>query len=149
MRTKLKYLLSIIFLYFVTSTHSFAEILITQQESKLLPAVNQNTTRGISRGPSVVIVSPNPTQGHIKSPFDLKIQFEGRGGNKIDVSQIKVTYLKSPEVDLTDRLKNSITEKGIEFSHAEVPVGEHVIKILVKDKDGRETSSVLNFFVEK
>ena len=128
---------------------SNAETLITQQEAKLSPATHVNTTRGISRGPAVVILSPNLSTGHIKSPFDLKIQFEGRGGNKIDMSQIKVTYLKSPEVDLTDRLKNSITEGGINFSQAEVPLGEHAIKILVKDKEGRETATVLNFTVAK
>lgn len=126
-----------------------AETLITQQEAKLSPAANTHSTRGISRGPAVIILSPNMTNGHLKSPFDLKIQFESRGGNKIDLSQVKVTYLKSPEVDLTDRLKNAITEKGIDFSQAEVPQGEHAIKILIKDKDGRETATVLNFTVAK
>ena len=126
-----------------------AETLITQQEAKLSPATNTHTTRGISRGPAVIVLSPNTTNGQLKSPFDLKVQFESRGGNKIDLSQIKVTYLKSPEVDLTDRLKNSITEKGIDFYQAEVPQGEHAIKILIKDKDGRETTTVLNFTVAK
>jgi hypothetical protein len=126
-----------------------AETLITQQEAKLSPATNTNRTRGISRGPAVIILSPNTSNGHLKSPFDLKVQFESRGGNKIDLSQIKVTYLKSPEIDLTDRLKNAITEKGIDFSQADVPLGEHAIKILVKDKDGRESAAVLNFTVAK
>ena len=111
-----------------------AETLITQQEAKLSPAANTHSTRGISRGPAVIILSPNMTNGHLKSPFDLKIQFESRGGNKIDLSQVKVTYLKSPEVD---------------FSQAEVPQGEHAIKILIKDKDGRETATVFNFTVAK
>jgi hypothetical protein len=93
-------LIAIILFNFLAPSFTKAELLISEQEAKLSPVLNQNLTRGISRGPAVIILSPNLSQGHVKSPFDLKIQFEERGGNKIDAAQVKVTYLKSPPQQL-------------------------------------------------
>ena len=120
--------------------------LITTKESQLPNAQGELKTRGISRGPGIRVVSP---EAEVKSPFDLKVQFEPRGGNKIDPTSVKVTYLKSPLVDLTNRVKPNIKETGIDFSKAEAPPGEHQVKITVKDADGRETSSVITINVVK
>ena len=56
-------------------------------------------------------------------------------------------YMKSPFVDLTPRLKNAISASGIDFSKADVPPGNHMIRVTVKDSEGRETNSVLNVVV--
>ena len=76
-------------------------------------------------------------------------EVESRGGNKIDASAVKVTYLKATAVDLTPRLKGAITENGIDFAKAEVPPGEHAVKITVKDVDGRESNTVMNLVIGK
>lgn len=104
---------------------------------------------GIARGPGIKIVSPDLTAAEIKSPFDLKIQFESRGGKKIDPSAVKLTYMKANAVDLTPRLSGAISEGGIDFSKAEVPPGEHAVKITVKDVDGRETNTIMSLIVTK
>lgn len=106
-------------------------------------------TRGIARGPGIKVISPDVTAPEIKGPFDLKVVFESRGGNKIDPSAVKVTYLKATAVDLTPRLKSAITENGIDFAKAEVPPGEHALKITVKDVDGRESNTVMNLVIGK
>lgn len=49
--------------------------------------------------------------------------------------------MKSPVVDLTPRIKGSVTDTGFDLKNAEIPPGEHQIKITVKDSDGRETSA--------
>lgn len=54
-----------------------------------------------------------------------------------------MAYLKSTPVDLTPRLKGSISAAGINFLNAEVPAGKHALKVTVNDLDGRETSSVV------
>jgi len=123
--------------------------LITPKEAQLPAASGALNTRGIARGPGIKVISPDPAAADIKSPFDLKVQFESRGGNKIDPAAVKLTYLKATAVDLTPRLKGAITETGIDFSKAEVPPGEHAVKITVKDVDGRETNTVLNLIVTK
>ena len=125
----------------------FAATLITPEEAALPAAPGDVLTRGISRGPGVKLVAPNAEQGPVKAPFELKVAFEPRGGNTIDPASVKVTYLKSPFVDLTPRLQQSITEGGIVFPDADVPAGEHDLKITVLDSDGRETNSVVRLVV--
>jgi hypothetical protein len=123
--------------------------LITTHEAQLPAASGALNTRGISRGPGIKVVSPDPAAAAVKSPFDLKIQFESRGGKKIDPAAVKLTYMKSTAVDLTPRVSSAISEGGIDFSKAEVPPGEHAVKITVKDVDGRESNTVLNLIVTK
>lgn len=123
--------------------------LITAKEAQMPSASGELKTRGIARGPGIKVISPDVTAPEIKGPFDLKVVFESRGGNKIDPSTVKVTYLKATAVDLTPRLKGAITENGIDFAKAEVPPGEHAVKITVKDVDGRETNTVMNLVVGK
>ena len=123
--------------------------LITSKEAQLPAASGALNTRGIARGPGIKIMSPDPTAAEIKSPFDLKIQFESRGGKKIDPSAVKLTYMKANAVDLTPRLSGAISEGGIDFSKAEVPPGEHAVKITVKDVDGRETNTIMSLIVTK
>ena len=123
--------------------------LISLKEAKLPQANGSLKTRGITRGPAIKVSSPDLSAAEIKSPFDLKVLFESRGGNKVDPNAVKVSYLKSTEVDLTPRLLGAITAGGIDFSKAEVPPGEHSIKITVKDLDGRESSTVINLNIAK
>ena len=122
--------------------------LITAKESALPPAAGTLATRGISRGPAVKLTSPE-ADTPVAAPFDLKVNFEPRGDAKIDPSSVKVVYMKSPFVDLTPRLKNAISASGIDFAKADVPAGTHVIRVTVKDSEGRETNSVLNLVVTK
>jgi hypothetical protein len=126
---------------------AYAATLITPQEAALPAAPGEALTRGISRGPGVKLVSPDTDLGPVKAPFELKVAFEPHGGNAIDPASVKVMYLKTPPVDLTPRLQQSITDTGIVFPDADVPVGEHDLKITVLDKEGRETNSVVHLVV--
>ncbi len=124
------------------SANLYAAPLITPKEAKLPDAANSLNTRGISRGPGIKVVSPEPG-AQTKGPFDFKVDFEPRGGATIDKSSVKVTYMKSPTVDLTPRLKGSVSDRGIDMKNAEIPPGEHPVKISVKDSDGREASTMI------
>jgi hypothetical protein len=126
----------------------FAAPLITAKESALPAASGTFATRGISRGPAVKLNSPE-ADTPINSPFDFKVLFEARGEGKIDPNSVKVVYMKSPFVDLTPRLKSTITPTGINFLKAEVPPGTHTIRVTVKDMDGRETNQVITLVVNK
>lgn len=135
--------------FMLTTVSALAAPLITPKEAQMPAASGELKTRGIARGPGIKVISPDVTAPEIKGPFDLKVVFESRGGNKIDPSAVKVTYLKATAVDLTPRLKGAITENGIDFAKAEVPPGEHAVKITVKDVDGRESNTVMNLVVAK
>lgn len=122
-----------------------AATLITDAEAGLPAAAGNVTMRGITRGPSVKLVNPAET----KSPFDLKVKFEAHGGATIEPGSVKVVYLKSPTVDITDRVKPFVTADGIDMSKAEVPAGQHAIRIDVKDSEGRAGSTTVQLTVTK
>jgi hypothetical protein len=127
---------------------AFAGQIITDREASLPTQKGELKTRGISRGPGIKIVSPDSTTP-VRGTFDLKIVFEQRSGHRIDPDSVRITYLKSPAVDLTPRLKSGITEGGIAYLRAEVPQGEHMLRITVRDLDGRESTSTLTINAQK
>jgi len=121
--------------------------LISADEAKLPNAPGQIASRGVTRGPGVKIMSPDPAAREHKGPIDLKIAFEPRGGSKIDPSSVRLTYLKTPEIDLTERIKGGIKAEGIDVSKAIVPPGNHQLRVSVKDDEGRQTNSIMNINV--
>jgi hypothetical protein len=118
--------------------------LITDDEARL-PAASQAPSRSITRGPGVKLVS---AESVAKGAFPLKVAFEPRGGSKIDPGSVQVTYLKNPPVDLTSRLKAAIRPDGIELAAASAPVGEHPIRITVRDDEGRQGVLLINLSVK-
>jgi hypothetical protein len=117
-----------------------AHVLITQDEAKLPPpkgafAVDR---RGVTRGPKISIVGDTEP---LHSPIHLQLKFESFGGAKIDEDSVKVTYLRTPNVDLTARIKPFVQMTGIDVPDAELPVGDHMVRIDIKDSDGRPGSA--------
>jgi hypothetical protein len=94
-------------------------------------------SKGISRGPLITPISPAPSAGTIKSPFNWRVKFEAFGGAHIDKDSIVVTYRKSPAIDLTQRMQPYLEPTGIALDGVEVPPGDHRIRIVVKDSNGR------------
>jgi hypothetical protein len=128
--------------------HAQKVTLISATEAALPPAVSGPPTRGISRGPGVKLLSPE-ADTPVSGPVTLKLSFEGRGGEKIDPSSVRVVYMKSPLVDLTPRLQSAISANGIDLGQAEIPPGEHTLRVTVKDTAGRETSSTMKLVIVK
>lgn len=115
-------------------------LLISPEEARLPPPKGAVAvaTRGITRGPKVAFVGNADTA---RSPMRLQLKFESFGGAKIDTDSLKVTYVKSPAVDLTPRLKPFVQPTGIDVPDAELPAGDHLIRVDVKDSDGRAAST--------
>jgi hypothetical protein len=59
------------------------------------------------------------------------------GGAKIDPDSVKVTYLRTPNVDLTPRVRAFVQPTGIDIQDVELPVGDHMVRVDIKDTDGR------------
>jgi hypothetical protein len=127
------------------SPASAAHILITQDEAKLPPAKGAFAVdrRGVTRSPKVILVSGSEP---VHSPMHFQLKFESFGGARVDPDSVKVTYLKNPNVDLTPRTKPFAQATGIDMPDAELPVGDHMLRVDVKDSDGRpgSVSFVLN-----
>lgn len=119
-----------------------ADVLITKQEAALPGmAGGPLTFRGVTRGPKVDLVLPIATSGEVKSPIELKIRFQTFGGAKVDSNSVNITLLKAPVVDLTQRMRKFIQPEGIEMPNAELPPGEHLIRVEIKDTEGRMGST--------
>jgi hypothetical protein len=113
--------------------------LITEEEAKLPPPKGAVAAdrRGILRGPKVEVVSPSEVS---HSPLRLQLKFESFGGAKINIDSVKVMYLRTPNVDLTPRVKPFIQADGIDMPDTELPPGEYMVRVDVKDSDGRPGS---------
>jgi hypothetical protein len=114
--------------------------LITEEEARLPPPKGAIATdrRGILRGPKVQVVSPNQVT---HSPLRLQLKFESFGGAGINTESVKVIYLRTPNVDLTPRVKKFIQADGIDIPDTELPPGEYMVRVDVKDSDGRPGST--------
>ena len=110
--------------------------LITDEEAKLPPPKGAVAAdrRGILRGPKIDFVSPAEP---MRSPVHLQLRFEAFGGAKIDPTSIKLFYLRTPNVDLTPRIKQFVIPTGIDIPDTELPPGEHMVRVDIKDTDGR------------
>ena len=128
----------------VSSGCANAAQLITEDEAKLPPPKGAVAAdrRGIMRAPKVKFLSPGDL---VHSPLHLQLEFEAFGGAKIDPDSVKVTFLRTPNVDLTPRIKPFVQASGIDMPDTEVPPGEYILRVDVKDSDGRSgtTSFIL------
>jgi hypothetical protein len=137
-------LFAVLWLSLATSTAAQPVQLITDKEARL-PAAPQAPSRAITRGPTVKLLSPESVAN---GAFPLKVVFEPRGGSKIDLGSVQVTYLKNPPVDLTSRIKSAIRLDGIDLASATAPGGDHPIRISVRDDEGRQGTLVINLSVK-
>jgi hypothetical protein len=121
-----------------------SHVLITEEEAKLPPPRGAVATdrRGVTRGPKIKYVEESEP---IHSPMHLQLTFESFGGAKIDPDSVKVTYLRTPNVDLTPRIKSFVQATGIDIPDVQLPAGDHMVRVDVKDSDGRigSTSFIL------
>ena len=113
-----------------------AQVLITAEEAALPPPKGAVATdrRGITRGPKVDVMTG---AGQLRSPMRFQLKFEPHGGARIDPDSVKITYLRTPNVDLTPRVKSFVKPTGIDMPEAELPAGEHMVRVDIKDSDGR------------
>jgi hypothetical protein len=120
-------------------------VLITDEEAKLPPPKGAIAAdrRGITRGPKVEFIDDKVP---LHSPMHLQLRFESYGGAKIDPDSVKVTYMRTPNVDLTGRLKPFVRPAGIDIPDVELPVGDHMVRVDIKDSDGRIGSTI--FFLK-
>jgi hypothetical protein len=133
------------------ATRANAFQLITPEEAALpaglVPALQLRGSP--TRRPNVTIIWPPPAAGALHSPLNLKLQFRAFGGAVVDPNSVVVTYLKTPAIDITQRIMPFISADGINISQAEVPPGKHQFWIELKDNDGRIGGTEFTFQVVK
>ena len=116
-------------------------ILITPEEASLPAPTQFASSRAITRGPRIELSDLD--DGKLHSPLHFKLRFRAFGGSSIDMDSLAVTYLRGSNIDLTARVKPFARPTGIDIPDAIVPPGEHVIRVDLKDSDGR--AATVNF----
>jgi hypothetical protein len=104
--------------------------------------------RGITRGPLISQVQPDPQTQAVKSPFRMVLNFKALGGGRIDARSVEVLYLKEPLIDLTPRLLSGISDQGLQLDGVVLPPGQHRMLVRVADQDGRSSDLVVKFTVD-
>lgn len=119
---------------------AFAAALITPEEAALPPMKGAvaNSNRGITRGPKITLSDESSAK---PSPIHFQVKFQPLGGSTIDLEGLKVIYLKQPNVDLTPRVKPFAQQTGIDMRDALLPPGDHLVRIDVKDSEGRVSTT--------
>lgn len=121
--------------------------LITLAEA-LLPDMStiqyENVARDIqsksdsAAGPIIKVVTPE--EGRVYSPpVNIELNFITKGLAEIDLSTLKVEYLKLFSIDITQRVLPYVSKQGIKISNAQFPSGTHNLKITIGDKNGAVT----------
>jgi hypothetical protein len=124
-----------------------ADVLITKAEAEAPPPRNAAVvTRGITRGPGIEQVSPDPDK-QVRSPLRLQIKVHIRNTVEIDIGSVKLVYLRLEPIDLTDRIKAHIKSDGIQMERADVPPGLHTLRLDLRDKQGRAASAIIKLDV--
>jgi hypothetical protein len=122
-----------------------AATLISAEEANLPPAAFPPQSRGITRGPTMKLESPD---GPVASPFKLMVSFAAFGGAQIVPDSVKLTYLRNPSVDLTGRIKAYITPHGLGITVAEAPPGKHDLMLEAADSNQRVVKLPITIVVE-
>ena len=137
----------------LTAAPAFAATLVSPTESALPPAPPGATAKlatrsGVTRGPGVEVLAPLP-DANSTSPLPLQLHFMPHGGAKIDPFGVTLTDLKSPNVDLTERVRPYLTADGIDMRQAELPPGDHALRLDLRDSEGHTTSLIFTLHVAK
>ena len=130
------------------SAGASAATLIADEEAKRPNPPQSIKVRGISRGPAVLFEEPSGVVLE-HAPFEFKVKLETHGGATIAPGNVRVTYLKAPSIDLTERLRPFITAQGIDMPTAQVPAGEHVLRVDVEDSEGHTSQAVITLTAAK
>lgn len=89
-----------------------------------------------SDGPLIVV--ENPSQDDTKfAGTSLRIKFVPRLGEKVDLTTLRLEYLKENPVDLTQRIKPYVTPQGISVDKVRVPEGFHRFRVRIADYHGK------------
>lgn len=147
---------SIVVLFCLASSASAsAEVLIAAHEAALPPARSQGLgpidLRAVTRPPEAqlaVLSTRAALEKGLKSPISFRVKFVAYGGRKVDPDATRITYLKTPLVDLTPRLRKYMQASGIDMPNAEIPPGEHALLVELADSSGHVGASLLTIVVE-
>ena len=112
-------------------------------ENQALPARKESMA-----GPIIKIEKPDPDKLH-KDLIDILVRFDRNPiGESVDMSSLRVIYLKMFGIDITDRILPYVKETRIDAVGIKFPEGEHEFEIRIKDTNELESNEVFRIKVD-
>lgn len=94
-------------------------------------------------GPMIELLKPIENE-KISVPTEIEVRFTPRGA-PVDLSTLRVSVVKVIRIDITDRLSAYASPTGIKIPDANLPSGEHKVRLTVGDAEGHVTSKDVVF----
>jgi hypothetical protein len=129
-----------------------AQSLISLEEAALPEYAGDREPRLRSAlgGPRIEILAPDmkaSDKPSINKPVVINVKFEALDGANVAMDSLRVIYLRLFGIDITDRLRPYVKGSAIAVDEADIPVGDHSIRVEIKDNLGRKSSETFNFIV--
>jgi hypothetical protein len=121
--------------------------LVTDREAALAASTDASGTRAVTRGPAIRYIAPLDATVPARQPFWLRVEFAARGGSRIIPDSIRITLLRSANIDLTPRLRPFLTEGALDMPEALAPRGRYALRVAVSDAQGRASDAVIQLNV--
>lgn len=103
-----------------------------------------------ANGPVINVMAPSGFS--LSSPVDFNIQIRPRGDVAVDMKSLRIEYHLGPIwVNLTNRVMGQATINGTNFRArgADLPPGDHALRLTVRDEKSRVTQALVTFTVAK
>ena len=112
-------------------------------EDQPFPVKKQSMT-----GPIIKIKKPDPDKLY-NDLIDILIHFDKNPiGESVDMTSLRVIYLKMFGIDITDRILPYVKETRIDANGVKFPGGEHEFEIRIKDKEKMESAQIFKIKVK-
>lgn len=99
-------------------------------------------------GPKIIVREPEPAEQHM-SPISLIIDFFPRAGTGVDLTKLKLEFLKLIPINVTNRVRDYLSESGIRAEEVKIPAGRFKIRITLGDTEGGITQQVFGITIVK
>ncbi len=99
-------------------------------------------------GPKIKVVEP-PPDAEFRAPIRLVINFIPREGTLVDLKSFKLEYLKFISIDITGRVAGYVGPGGVNVEKADLPPGDHKLRITLKDTQGGVSQQVYSVKIAK
>ena len=131
-----------------SASHAF-ELITAEEAAQNARPPEGYTLRRAAPTETPRIVVDQPQSRDLKNPIDIAIRFIPEAGTQVNPDSLKILY-GWMGLDITERIRNQarITAQGITANGAELPTGDHTLKIEVADSRQRVGRTELRFSVK-
>lgn len=123
---------------------------LVESQERELQALGGARSLALKRNEGPIITVHAPSGFALNSPVDFDVQFQPRDGIEVDMTSIRIDYRLGPLwTNVTQRITrhSSIAGTRLRAGGAELPSGDHLIRLRVFDTADRETMALISFTV--